>query len=142
MFGLRKYIDKSQLSVKALLNLFDFLIKPVISYGAPIWIPFSLTTKKILNYFEKQHVGQAENKPALLETLAKAFAQNPMENIHLKHLKWMMNTHKYTSNIATWGDLGRMPLIIDHMKQTISYMDRLENMDKSKITKLAFLEQK
>ena len=139
MFGLRRYIDKSQLSVRALLNLFDFLIKPVLSYGAPIWTPSSPTIKKLLNYFEYKDV---QDSTSLLTSLAKSFAQNPLESIHLKHLKWMMNTHKYTSNIATWGDLGRIPLVIDQIKQTICYRDRLENMDDTKITKLAFLEQK
>ena len=143
MYGMRKYISKNDLSFKALVNLFDFLIKPVLSYGSPIWTPFMPITTKILKLshsINNDTISEIDQKS--LVSLTKQFAQNPIERIHLKHLKWSNASHKKTSNIATWGDTGRVPLVLDHIKQSIKYMNRLETLENHQITKLAFLEQK
>ena len=38
-FGLKRTINKSNVSFRALTTLFDSLIKPIVLYGAPIWVP-------------------------------------------------------------------------------------------------------
>ena len=42
-FGLKRVIMRSKLSFKALLTLFDSLIKPIILYGAPLWTPTKIS---------------------------------------------------------------------------------------------------
>jgi hypothetical protein len=99
LFGMRRYIDRSAISVKAHLNLFDFLIKPVLSYASPLWTPSLNIVQKITNYFNNS---SNVDSSTLLAKLASNFAQNPLESIHLKHLKWIVGSHKKTSNIVTW----------------------------------------
>jgi hypothetical protein len=38
-FSLKNLVNISELSVHAILKLFDTLILPVVSYGCPIWLP-------------------------------------------------------------------------------------------------------
>jgi exonuclease III len=138
LFGMRKYLSKEDLSYKALINLFDILIKPVMSYGAPIWTPSLSITSKLIDHLYNNDV----HSDITYTRLIKSFAATPSEKLHLKHLKWINSTHKYTSNIVTWGDSGRIPLVIDHIKQTLKYMNRIRFLDDNNFTKLAYLEQK
>jgi hypothetical protein len=137
LFGMRRYLSKNDLSHKALMKLFDILIKPVVSYGAPIWTPFLSITTKITECLE-----QNTTNPESLSKLIKSFASTPTERLHLKHLKWTMSSHKYTSNIVTWGDTGRIPLVIGHIKQSIKYMNRVSMLNDNNFASLAYLEQK
>ena len=46
-FGLKRVVMRSKLSFKALLTLFDSLIKPILLYGAPIWTPTCTINKSL-----------------------------------------------------------------------------------------------
>ena len=46
-FGLKRVVMRSKLSFKALTTLFDSLIKPIVMYGAPLWMPTNAITKSL-----------------------------------------------------------------------------------------------
>ena len=65
-------MDISQLSVKAICNLYDSLIKPILTYGCPLWLP------KVMS-------SDMNPKAAL-----KLIAADPMYRSHLQFLKWTL----------------------------------------------------
>ena len=48
-YGLKRTINRTKLSFRALSTLFDSLIKPIILYGSPIWTPYSPIIKTLAN---------------------------------------------------------------------------------------------
>lgn len=72
----------------------------------------------------------------------KDICGSPIESVHLKHLKWILGIHKKSSNIASWGDLGRITIVDSCVKLTLSYFKRLEELEEDSFVKAAFNEQK
>ena len=135
LFALRNYVNRESVSIYSLLKLFDFLIKPIITYGSPIWTPHLLITKTINRVSINERSG--------LDKLYKVLTSNSVELLHLKHLKWILGIHRKSSNIASWGELGRIPIIDSCIKQAFSYYRRLDELgNQDSLVKLAFLEQK
>ena len=134
-FSLKKLVDISELSVKCMFKLFDALILPVASYGCQVWLPHSVLFKLIAS-------GKVSSNPT--DSLKK-ISTDPLERIHLKFLKWTLKVHSKTSNIACWGDSGRVPLVIQLTKQYFDYFKRLElfdQLDSSCLVRHAFVEQR
>ena len=118
-----------------LVKLFDSLIVPVLSYGCQVWL-FSTRLFKLIasGNFHRNNV----------YTLRR-IASDPIEQIHLKFLKWTLALHKKSSNLACWGDTGRAPLVIQLLKQSLEYYNRLNNFDindSSALVRHAFVEQR
>ena len=131
-FGLRRSIMKNSLSVKSLFILFDSLIKPVYLYGCQILAPHSDLCKYFSNNFSETNSG---------EQFLKRIACDPYEKFHLKYIKWSLSVHPKSSNIGSWGDSGRYPLILDAIKLSIDYFNRAKNADVNSLLYAAFTEQ-
>jgi exonuclease III len=134
-FSLKRLIDLNQLTSKSVFRLFDALILPVCSYGCQVWLPSTAFFKMMA--LEKIRMDSVNS----LKNLAK----EPLEQIHLKFLKWTMSVHKKTINLACWGDSGRMPLVLTLSKQVLDYFNRLKAMDTAKeesLVRHAFVEQR
>ena len=129
LFGLMRSVGIHVLSPKAVFTLFDALVKPVILYGCQIWGPHDNWVKHIL----------FNNEDA---TCLSHIAKSNVENFHLKFLKWYLGTHSKTCNVVAWGETGRGPILLEIMKLSVDYFDRVSSMDDSRICKKAFLEQK
>ena len=132
-FGLRRTIIRSKLSFKALSTLFDSLIKPVILYGAPIWTPSSLTNKSIIKYCNSE-----TNK---IQNFISKINRTPSEKVHLSFLKWALGVHSKASNIGTWGETGRYPLIYQSIRLTLNYYKRLLEVPKHSFVHSALKDQ-
>ena len=131
-FALKKLLQLEALSVKAVFKLFDALILPVVAYGCQNWLQSTQFAKSLIN----QHRGK---------TALQKIANDPLERIHLRFLKWTLKVHKKCSNLACYGDSGRYPLTIKISKQVVKYYNRLENLDAAGVNSLvrhAFAEQK
>lgn len=116
----------------AALKLFDALIKPILLYGCQILSPHTTTVTNL-------------GKNGILCTNDSYFNfiyNDIYEKFHLKFLKWSCGTHKKTSNLATWGDTGRIPLILDAVKLSVDYFDRAEQAQDETLISKAFVEQK
>ena len=134
-FSLKSLIDLRQLSTKSVFKLFDALILPVCSYGCQVWIA---TTP----FFSLLASGKIKINST--NSIKKIYTE-ALEQIHLKFLKWTLSVHKKTSNLACWGDSGRMPLVLTLAKQVKDYFNRLDAMDAANedtLVRHAFVEQR
>ena len=136
-FGLKGTVNKSKISSRAQTTLFDSLIKPIALYGAPIWLPTFSIIKNILsliinNRLVNSHTFKFTNR----------VSQMPCEKVHLSFFKWSLGVHRTASNIGTWGESGRYPLLYQSIKLTLKYYQRIDNIKTVSIVKAALQEQK
>ncbi len=106
-----------KLSFKALITLFDSLIKPILLYGAPIWTPNISINKSLLNALETDNDNSAN--------FLKSISRSVQEKVHLSYLKWALGVHRKASNIGVWGESGRYPLIYQSIRLTLNYFKRI-----------------
>ena len=140
LYSLMTTVNKTKLSYTSLCNLFDTLIKPIALYGAPLWCP-SISLVK--------HLGKISNPSVNINTFASNYNQNlsrklsliNCEKIHLKFLKWALGINRRASNIGTWGESGRYPLIYECLNITMKYIIRLKSSDPNSLVSFAFKEQ-
>ncbi len=97
-----------------MLKLMDSLVKPIATYGCPVWLPSTNMIKAIIST-------TTEGKPM---RIAKSASKDVIEVTHLKILKWVLGVHKKTSNNACYGDTGRTPWAISTLRQCTDYFHR------------------
>ncbi len=131
--GLKRVVMRSKISFKAISTLFDSLIKPIILYGAPIWIPNSSAFKSIIKFIN--------NTQAKSSNLLKQLSYSPQEKIHLSFLKWALGVHRKASNVGTWGETGRFPLIYQSVRLTLNYFKRQRLLKLNSFVSAALREQ-
>ncbi|NRB82002.1 MAG: reverse transcriptase family protein [Saccharospirillaceae bacterium] len=134
LFGLKRTVNRTKLSFRSLTTLFDSLIKPIILYDAPIWTP-TLPIIKNLSAAVLSH-------PVILEGIISKINRISSEKVHQFFLKWALGSHRKASNIGTFGESGRYPLIYQSIKLTLSYYQRLSGLGQDKIVFAALQEQK
>ena len=134
LLGLKRTVNRSKLSFRALTTLFDSLIKPIVLYGAPIWTP----TLSIIKHLSSTILTKPQN---LCNTISK-ISKLASENIHLAFLKWALGLHRKASNVGCWGESGRYPLIYQSIKITLNYYERLTRLSPDKFVYAALQEQK
>ena len=131
-FSLKSIIDFKALKKSTLFKLFDALIVPIATYGCQVWAPET-------NTFKVLSEDQRENNHKLV-----GLTKDPAEQLHLSFLKWSLGVGKRTSNAPTWGDTGRIPVIITTLKQTFGYIKRLiefDHNDTQSLVRFAYEEQ-
>ena len=133
-FGLKRTIMRSKITFIAATKLFDFLIKQIFLYGAPLFTPTSPVVKAIVKSIKT-------NKP-LLQNLLPKVSKSPSEKFHLSFMKWALSVHRKTSNIGIWGETGRYPLIYQAIRLTLNFYKRLQNLPKTSFAKAALNDQK
>ena len=131
---MKRVIIRSKLSFKALITLFDSLIKPIVLYGAPILAPESTIWSSIINYTE------SENK--FSGNLITSISRSVQEKVHLSFLKWALGVHRKATNVGVWGESGRTPLIYQSIRLSLNYLKRVESLDPSSLVSAALNEQK
>ena len=67
---------------------------------------------------------------------------SPTEKAHLRFCKIYLGLGKKASNLATRGELGKLPLIISIFKRLFNYITHLNSLPESTIAKQAFLLSK
>eukprot|EP00116_Pleurobrachia_bachei_P001548 sb/3461810/ len=132
VFLLRKTVNGDSLSAWAAFKLFDALITPIITYGCPIWLPYSESAKVL------------HSIPANCETYMKRITADPFEKVQLKFIKWALGVHKKSTNTACYGETGRAPISITVLNQCLHYFARVMSKcgDEDSLLGLAAKEQK
>ena len=131
-FGMKKFIDLSNVPKLAAFKLYDALVQPVVTYGFQIWLPGTEICKSIVGFKQPR------------STMC-TITSDPLERLHLSFLKWSIGVSKQTSNAAVYGDCGRKPTIIQITKQFVDFLNRLTLLDRNdsqSIVRHAFAEQK
>ena len=96
LFSLMKQLSNLSYSKPSLMcYLFDSLIKPVMNYGAEVW-----------NYTISDN-------------------NDSLEIIHCKFCKFTLGVSTNSTNLAVYGELGRVPLSIYRKVQVVKYWHRL-----------------
>ena len=103
-----RMINTSALTTSTVLKLINALIKPVATYGCPIWLLSNNVIKALLS-------------PEQPLTLPKADGKNSLETTHLKMLKWIVRIRCKSSNNFCYGHTGRTPWAICVIPQCIPY---------------------
>ncbi|KAL5269968.1 hypothetical protein ACHWQZ_G003444 [Mnemiopsis leidyi] len=98
-FSIRRTVNTGALTTSTMLKLVDSLIKPVATYGCPIW----LHSTNIMKTFV------AANNCA---SLPKTSTGDALETTHLRILKWILEIHRKANNNFCYGDTERLPWTI------------------------------
>lgn len=115
-FKLSKDFLSHNPSVKTSLHVFDHTIKPILLYGCEIWGQFNTTTARFRNG---------------VISFDRIFSNICCEKLHVSFCKFILGTHKKTSNLAVLSELGRFPFHFVIIKTMLKYWHRLENLGTS-----------
>ena len=95
------------------MKLFDTLIRPILTYGAEVWI------------------GDYNIKEKTLDTL-------PFEKIQNRFCKYLLGVHKKASNLASRLEFGREAVLNYIGSQTFKYYSRLCQLPEDRLLKEVF----
>ena len=101
--------------------LFDAFVQPIVSYVGFVWAPLCAHQIKYQHYFIN---------------ICNDFPIEP----NVKLCKYILGTHKSSTNNAVKGELGRYPLptnIIDH---TVRYFNRIDNLNNTTLVTLSCMD--
>ena len=114
-YSLRKNMGTSfRRHIPLTLQLFNTLIKPILTYGSEIW-GFNTTKYNEL--------------------------RDPIEQVHMKFCKQILGVSKRAVNKACRGEIGSFPVIVEIKAKAISFWSRLLTLDNNRIAKQAYLDQ-
>ena len=117
------YKDK-RMPVSRAFQLFDSLVSSVALYGCEFWFPHVLAKKCFTN------------KTKLLSS----WEGLKCETINQQCGRVLLSVHRKTSRLAVLGDLGRYPMAVKALAQTLNYKLCLEKKPANSILGLAMSE--
>ena len=105
MHSLRRNVHGKEMKVDVLLQLFDTLVSPIITYGSEVWFPFNQPNNfnwsdQFTNYLSSKQTA---------------------ENVHIKFCRSLLGVHNKTMKVPVLGELGRFPMAIHIISQVISF---------------------
>ena len=92
------------------MHLFDHTVKPVLLYGSEIWGTINTASAKV-----------KKDSFSLFNTMYGM----PCEKLHIRFLKYLSAVNRKTTNAVIMGELGRFPVMIDVLCNTIKYFQSL-----------------
>ena len=112
--------------IDIILNLFDHMVKPILSYGSEIWAisDVKLNTTKLPQDTRAEFFYDLKAKCPILSTFIEK--EDPCESLHLKFLKNVLGVHQKNANLGVFYEMGRFPIIIDQIIQSVKYFYRLK----------------
>ena len=110
LFKLKSLLYGSELKPDICLKLFDQLIKPIALYGSDIWgVDFARVNPN--------------NRDKFIESLGKFTS----EKLNLSFSRFLLGVHKKAQVSGVQGELGRYPLGIDIVANSLLYLKHLHN---------------
>ena len=119
--------------VSTSLHLFDRLVVPVLQYGSEIWCPTGLAARQpdLTGDPKKDfYISLRRDFPIITKFYER---DNPGEKLHLKFNRIILGVHKKASNLAVYGELGRYPLFINEIIQSLKYAEYLASQDNNQL---------
>ena len=102
------------------------MLKPILTYNTEVWFQLSPRQLKRLDQ---------------VKDYEQFFFDNHLNEIESQHMRFCKNTlglNKGASNIATLGELGRLPLKLTCYRQALLYFHRLLTLEECTLVKKAF----
>ena len=118
-----------------MLHLFDHLIKPILLYGCEIWYPTNFEyrpSKENVSDRVKFNNTLRQPFPYITKYMEKI---DPIEKLHLKFCKRILGVHTKSTNMAIYAELGRYPLFIEQICQSLKYLNYIENDTENSLLK-------
>ncbi len=113
MFAIKRNLFQSSIfDVNSMLNCFDTMVRPIMTYGCEIW-GLSCANK---------------TKDNILSIKKALF---PCENIELRTLKQILGVHTKSSNAAVYSEFGKIPLRLYIISQILKYFYRMKLRSKN-----------
>ena len=120
---MRKTFDKVAPNAKVMLHIFEHTIKPIILYGSEIWGFFSPI--KFSNNIDKY--------------IRKEIDSLIVEKLHTKCCKYILGVRTKSSNDASRGELGSLPILYCVILNLIKYWCHINKTDpKCRTTSLLY----
>ena len=94
------------------IKLFDVLVKPILAYCCEVWCI-------------------TENRNVCSNNLVNAADNTYYEFLNLSMCKYLLGVRRNTSNIASRGELGRYPLMLDFIMHSLKYKKRISQLEGS-----------
>ena len=104
MFKLLKSFNGTPPNIVTCLHLFDHTVKPILLYGSEIWGSFLI---------ERQN------------DIFTKWLTDEIEKCHLQFIRYMLNVNRRTPKLALYGETGRMPLLIEILRNVFKYWLRI-----------------
>jgi hypothetical protein len=127
LFKLYKLTEQNY-NIQTLIYVFDHTIAPILLYGSEVWgIDFAKLGKDKLNtdfYFEKH------------------LDDSILTQLEMKFYKRLLHVKRHTSNLAVRGELGRHPITLKAVSQSIKYFNHILQRPETKLVKQALNESK
>jgi len=101
------------------MHLFDHIIKPNLLYASDVW-------------------GYTAIKNGHLEL--NSLNRDDIENCHLKFCRFALGVSKRAPNIGIYGEIGRFPLAIEAVLNSVKFWHRVQNMSNSSLLQKAYNE--
>ena len=89
------------------------------------------TVNKVLSCFNNNH-----NLHAVTH-----IAKQHLEQVHLRHLKYLLGINRRAVNATAWGETGSYPIIVEMLKLNVKYFKKIMNLPSSQLVKAAMTEQ-
>ena len=125
---LRRTLRGKEVNIDTVCKLFDILINPIMSYSSEIWLPYSLK------------ITSEDDIYTVFNNILDS--QIPSESLHMKFCRNLLGVHKKASKIPVLAELGRYPLCIQMICQTISFWAHITESDESSYLKEAYMDMK
>ena len=110
MFPLKAMIKQFQMPCDKSLELFHSLIRPIALYNS----------ENLAHLTHHQIKSIEENKTTLLSCLTQSY----LENTQQKFIKFLLGVKRNCSNMATLGELGEYPLLLNAFVTLFSFWHR------------------
>ena len=115
-------------SIDTSLHAFDHTVKPILLYGCEVWGTSNLNSASIRN--------------ETMFKVEKSFENFQSEKLAMKFYKYILGTHKKTTNLPIMGDLGRTHNFIDIICAMIKYFKRINSLEKDSLLYKTFYTSK
>ena len=106
LYKLQSLIDNS-IDIKTIMHIFDHTIKPILLYASEVWGTSFIKTKHF------------DDKDNIIRDIDNNYKANQLE---LKFYKQILKVKHNTSNIGVRGELGRHPISIYALSNSLKYL--------------------
>ena len=118
-------ITENNYNIKTNLYIFDHTIKPILLYGSEVWGAHLVKTKNL------------SNKSKIIKDLE----DNIINQLELKYCRGLLKVKRNTATTGVRGELGRHPIGISALSNSMKYLKTLEQKPNDTLVKQALIEQ-
>ena len=131
LFSIKSYTaDHGNVPVKVACNLFDTLVKPILTYNSEITF--------MDNYLKLFRAKQRAEKSESVIDILSFVDKTSIEKVHLRFCKSTLGVKRTCTNLVVREELGRVPIETFIKTQSIMYLLRLNTENINPLLKEAF----